>query len=372
MPTEQNSITPLLKKKQEKSLDAVKYRKKKILLIGPYPPPYGGVSVHILRFKNLLKDSFNFNYIDESGSIKKEYFNLRSLKIFTYIKAIANTEIIFVHSGNLLVRLFHVFMGKMFSKKTILVLHGFTSKPPKIVFHLLGLIYRSADLIIAVNSDIKSRLKLPAKKCVIKEAFIPPVIKDEPELPEDISNLLNKYKKQGITIICANAFRLEKYKNQDLYGLDLCIEVTKRLVEKKVPFIFIFVVSSIEQNSDLYYKSESLIKELNLNEHFFLINERLSFVKLMQESDIIVRPTNTDGDSLTIREALFLNKKILTSDVVERPAGVILFKNRDIDDLEIQLETLLSRKNDGVNSTKNYNQLNEELKKFYSDLIYEI
>ncbi len=365
-------IERILKKKSKISSDAVNPNKR-VLLIGPYPPPYGGVSVHILRFKNLLKDGFNFNIVDESSLKKNEYFNLRSLQIFTYLKAINNTDIIIIHSGNLFVRIFHVFMGKIFSRKTILVLHGFISKPPKIVFRFLGLLYRTADLIIAVNSDIKFRLKLPERKCIIKEAFIPPNIDQEPELPLNISNLLYKFKKQGIRIVCANAFRLETFQNQDLYGLDLCIEVTKRLVEKKVPFIFIFVVSTIEQNSELYFKNEALIKDLNLSEHFFLINEKLSFVKLMLESDVILRPTNTDGDSLTIREALYLNKKILTSDVVERPTGVKLFQNRNIDDLEIQLETLLSEKIDNtINCIKKENYINVELKKFYSDLINKI
>lgn len=360
----------MIKKKSKKSANADNYHKKRILLIGPYPPPYGGVSVHILRFKNLLKDKFDFSFIDESSLKKKEYFNLRSFNIYKYCKAVNNTEILFVHSGNLIVRIFHLFAGKIFSKKTILVLHGFTSKPPKIIFLFLGFIYRAADLVIAVNSDIKNRLKLPDRKCIIKEAFIPPIITDEPELPANITSLLCKHKKEGKIFVCANAFRLEIYENQDLYGLDLCIEVTKRLVEKKVPLIFIFVVSSIEQNDELYFKNQKLIKELNLNENFFLIHEKLSFVKLMQESDIIVRPTNTDGDSLTIREALFLNKEILTSDVTERPIGVKLFQNRNINDFEIQLEKLLYGKNvNSFNSTENYNYLNEELKDFYSNLI---
>jgi glycosyltransferase involved in cell wall biosynthesis len=361
-----------LQKKPKKSLVAIKNTKRKVLLIGPYPPPYGGVSVHILRFKNLLKESFSFNYIDESPLQKKEYFNLRTFKIRAYFKNIANSDVIFIHSGTFLLRVFHTFVGKLFSKKTILVLHGFTSKPPKIAFLILGQIYRSADLVIAVNADIKNRLNLPERKCVIKEAFIPPTLEDEPELPAEIVDLLAKYKKAGTPIVCANAFRLEKYENQDLYGLDLCIEVTKRLVEKKVPLIFIFIVSTIRQNTELYLKNEALIKELNLSKHFFLINEKLSFVKLMEESDVVVRPTNTDGDSLTIREALFLNKIVLTSDVVKRPAGVKLFKNRDFDDFEMQLEMLLTEKNNDSYTTEPRQDMNVELKKFYSGLIDEI
>lgn len=360
-------------KKHKNSSDAVISHKKKVLLIGPFPPPYGGVSVHILRFKNLLKDLYNFDYIDESRYPKQQYFNLRSLDLGAYFKTIAHSEIIFVHSGSLLLRMFHLLIGTIFKKKTILVLHGFTSKPPLIVFHFLGLIYKSANIIIAVNCDIKMRLKLPDKKCIIKDAFIPPNIDEEPELPTNISNLLIENNKRGISIVCANAFRLEKYQNQDLYGLDLCIEVTKRLVDKKIPLIFIFIVSSIEQNSELYFKYKALINELNLSEQFFLINDKLSFVKLMELSDIVVRPTNTDGDSLTVREALYLNKKILTSDVVERPTGVTLFKNRDIDDFETQLKMLLSEKNEKyVISDKRNNPINDELKRFYINLIEKI
>jgi len=259
----------------------------------------------------------------------------------------------------------------MYSKKIILVLHGFTSKPPKFIFYINGLIYRLATTIIVVNADIKRRLYLPEKKCITKEAFIPPFLTEETELPENILNLICKSKKDGKIIICSNAFRLKKYKNQDLYGLDMCIEVAKRLVNKEISFIFIFVVSSVVDKTESYYKMEALIKKLDLGDHFFLINEKLSFVKLMQLSDIVIRPTNTDGDSLTIREGLFLNKKVLASNVVERPEGVILFENRNLNDLEKKLEDLIVgnyKVNGNIYQDDNHN-LNNNFKKFYCDLI---
>lgn len=345
--------------------------KKKVLIIGPCPPPYGGVSVHILRLHNLLKKEFDFDFIDESPIKKNEYFNIRSLKLSIYLKKVYNSNILYVHSGNTLVRIFHLVIGRIFSKKIILALHGFTSAPPKFIFYIKGLTYRLANTIIVVNDDIKKRLHLPEKKCITKEAFIPPVLKEEPPLPENIVELLYKNKRDGKVIVCANAFRLEKYKNQDLYGLDMCIEATHRLLQKNLSFIFIFIVSSNDEKTDAYFKMERLIKELNLCNHFFLGNEKLSFVKLMQQSDIIVRPTNTDGDSLTIREGLFLNKKVLASDVVERPGGVLLFENRNVNDLETKLEGLIVNNQSMNNSStqEGINDRSENGRKFYFDLI---
>jgi glycosyltransferase involved in cell wall biosynthesis len=345
--------------------------KKKVLLVGPFPPPYGGVSVHILRFKNLLKEEFAFDFIDESPEKKNEIFNIRSLNIFRYLQKIGNADVVYIHSGSNLLRIYHLFVGRLLGKKIILVLHGFTSSPPKFVFYVKGLIYRLATTITVVNEDIKKRLYLPEKKCVTKEAFIPPLLKDEPPLPESIANLVCKSKDGGKVVICANAFRLEKYKDQDLYGLDMCIEVAKRLLTKDHSFIFIYIVSSIDDKADDYNKAQQLIRDLHLSNHFFLTNEKLSFVKLMQDSDIIVRPTNTDGDSLTIREGLFLNKKVLASDVVERPKGVVLFQSRNFDDLEMKLADLIRSKNIHAENTsqENSNKQNENFKKYYCDLI---
>lgn len=344
---------------------------KRILIIGPYPPPYGGVSIHIFRFYNLLKEEFSFDFIDESPNKKSDFFNIRGLNIVGYLKKIGNSDILYVHSGSNLIRILHLLVGRIYSKKIILVLHGFTSKPPKFIFYINGLIYRLATTIIVVNGDIRKRLYLSEKKSIIKEAFIPPFLIDELELPENILKLICQSKRNGKIIICSNAFRLKKYMNQDLYGLDMCIEVAKRLVNKEISFIFIFVVSSVAEKNETYLKMETLIKELNLEKHFFLINENLSFVKLMQQSDIVIRPTNTDGDSLTIREGLFLNKKVLASDVVQRPEGVILFENRNMNDLEKKLVELISSgdKVNGKMYQQDHENLHKTLKKFYCHLI---
>ena len=52
----------------------------KLLIIGPFPPPIGGVSIHLDRLYNYLTDFFEIRVIDESKIKKKKMFNLYSPK----------------------------------------------------------------------------------------------------------------------------------------------------------------------------------------------------------------------------------------------------------------------------------------------------
>lgn len=343
---------------------------KQILIIGPIAPPFGGVSIHLQRFIQLLDKKFIFDFVDESRELKKEYFNIRSFNFFTYIRKVKRSNVLYINSGKKTLRIFHLLNGKIFGKKIILIIHSCKPGTPKIINRLDGLFYRLANTIIAVSPEIKSKLSLPEKKTIIKDAFIPPNIDEEPELPPSIREIVIQNIKQGNKIICANSSNLDTYNGQDLYGLDQCIEVAKRLDIKNIPFFFIFVVSSIEKNADYFFKSIHQIKKLSLENKFLLTNEKLSFVKLMELSDVVVRPTNTDGDSLTVREAIFFNKLTLVSDIVKRPQGVVLFRTRDDDDFETKLINLLSQNTDTENYRKNYNSKPIiELNDFYLKII---
>lgn len=341
---------------------------KRILIIGPIAPPFGGVSIHLQRFVQLLHNQFIFDFIDESRELKKEYFNIRSFNFFIYIKKIKKSDVLYINSGKKILRIFHLLNGRIFGKRIILTIHSFKPGTPKIINLLNGLFYKLANTIIAVSPEIKIRLFLPEKKTIIKDAFIPPNIDEESELPHYIKDLILQNIEHGNKIICANASNLKTFNDQDLYGLDQCIDVAKRLVIKNIPFFLIFVVSSIEKNADYFYKSFNQIKELDLDNHFLLTNEKLSFVKLMQLGDVVLRPTNTDGDSLTVREAIFFNKLVLASDIVERPQGVFLFRTRDVDDFETKLINLLTQSTG--NHCKDYiSKPILELNNFYSKII---
>ncbi len=49
--------------------------------------------------------------------------------------------------------------------------------------------------------------------------------------------------------------------------------------------------------------------------------------------DVFVRPTRADGDALSVREALSLGRKVVASEVGQRPPGCLLFRAGDAADL---------------------------------------
>jgi glycosyltransferase involved in cell wall biosynthesis len=310
---------------------------RRILLIGPIPPPNGGVSIHLLRLSKLIENDFEIDFIDESRSIKNDVFNIRSFKLVQYFRKIKKSDLIYVHSGSNILRIFHLVIGCITSKKIILTIHSYPNKKKFFLRYIDEFFFKLASTIIIVNSEILGRISLPLEKCVVKPAFLPPVMETEPFLPEYVSSWISNRKNRGKLIICANAWQLKIFNNQDLYGLDMCIDVASKLVGNSIPISFVFNVSSLAVGENLYMKYQSIIKKLNLTDSFLLLNENLSFVRLIEQADIVLRPTNTDGDALTIREALYLNKTIIASDVVNRPSGTILFRSRDTNDLRIKI-----------------------------------
>ncbi len=344
-------------------------RRSNILITGPLPPPAGGISIHISRLKSLIKDDFNLDFIDESSIIKSEFYNIRSFNPVPYIKKMIAADLLYIHSGSNLLKKMHIVIGKLLRKKIIITIHGYKKKKRFPFRFIDSKIYTLADKIILVNPDMIEKISLPIDKCIVKHAFLPPSMSEEAVLPKLVIERIAKARLNNEIIICANASRLDTYNNEDLYGLDICLEVTSKLINKKKLICFIFNVSSLENGAERYYQAQELIERLSLEDSFLLLNENLSFVKLIEKSNIVLRPTNTDGDAITIRESIFLGKKVLASDIVSRPIGTFLFKSRDVDDLELQLNKL-------INNNKNLIKINTEsdtndCKSFYSTIINE-
>ena len=346
-------------------------KKKNILIAGPILPPAGGISIHIYRLEQLLKDEFVFSFIDEAATTKKNIFNLRSFNLFRYIKLVIASDLFFIHSGNKYFKKLHILTGKILRKKIMITLHGYGNERSAFFRKMDSIYFNVADKIILVNNQIAAKLDLNPTKCIVKHAFLPPAMENEIALPNNLLEKIKIAKQSNSTIICGNASRLNTFNNEDLYGLDMCIELSRKLKEINCPALFVFVVTSLDEGKERYDAAIQLIENLSLADHFILLNKEISFVNLIAESDIILRPTNTDGDALTIREGLFLGKSVVASDVVSRPAETILFKTRNHEDLFITIKKVIDENKYTKNQTTISSLINED-KKYYSNLFNEL
>lgn len=308
--------------------------RKKILLTGPAPQNIGGVSMHLRRLEAMMAPYADFDIIDE-GKVRHEgVFNLRSGNLFRYFSKINRSDIVHIHSGVPILRFGHIIAAKyIFRKPVFVTLHcnwKALGKWEKATIFFL----RLADKVIAVNSESYNALAAGRNKSglMLKEAFLPPDMEAEPELPAEITDFIDRKKDDGFRIAVSNAWRLVEHAGQDLYGLDMCIDAAASLRDNGLKYVFIFVVPDAVGSRQRLDEANERLRQLNLTDRVILVERNLSFVRLAEAADIVVRPTNTDGDALTVREALWLGKPVVASDVVARPEGTILFKTRDSND----------------------------------------
>ena len=327
-----------------------KNKKAKIAIIGPYPPPYGGISVHIKRMKNYLDKSLVEYVVYSEGRIPKKITNIKliaSYRKFVLQIPFLKSNVLHFHSINFKIRMllgWYKFLGK----KIILTIHGESLHDQLIRLNFMGhylllLSLKNLNKIICVNPRTKEELLdlgFNSKKIKVIPAFIPPN-SDETEVKQ-LPDFFHKIKHKHKFLITANAFRISFYKNQDLYGIDLSIELMKRLVDNGYKDIgFIFVIPDIGDYGYLE-KMQNLVKKYNLEDNFHFYTKPVAYPAVINMCDLFIRPTNTDGDALSIREAISLKRPAIASNICKRPEGTILFKNRNIEDLYIKTTDVIS------------------------------
>lgn len=320
---------------------------KKILIIGPYISNIGGVSVHISRLMSLLSGDFDFDFVDEGRHRYDGVYNIRSLNPFPYFKKIISADIVHIHSGISVLRLFHIMVCLLLRKKTIVTVHRDLNieKRKKLTRFFL----RKCSKVILVNQVSYQFVTQNYKgsNCIMLPAFLPPVMEKESALPEAVDEWISERVRRGGVVLASNASYLAINDGKDLYGLDMCIDAVDKLNSTgNARFYLVFVVADTSKNQQLLENYKSQIRSRNLQDHILIWEGGLSFIRLIQRSDVVLRTTNTDGDALSIREGLFLNRTVVASDVVSRPSGTIVFKTRDTDALVRAIgETLNAKQN---------------------------
>lgn len=353
--------------------------KKTIYMIGPLPPPIGGVSIHISRLVSILENSFNVNKIDTS---KKGLILILGILKLVFDSLKKSTQII-VHNHifNVYYNAFIVLTCKIFRIKYVQTIHSFRinkNELSSIKIRLILFIIKNADKIIVVSNKIKNDLIEFDREILFKTWVNPAFIPYEEKITQkskdeyldnlQIRGFLDSHK----ILICANAYKIVFYNNEDLYGIDLCIELMRKLkISKGYNIGFIFMLPQI---GDLNYFNtmKKRINEYGLDKDFIFINKVVQLVPLFEYVDIFLRPTNTDGDALSIREALFSGIPVISSDIVTRPFGTITFKNRDVLDLFDKVEGVLQNLEQEKKRVKQLKKIQNEFIEQYQFFYNEI
>lgn len=330
----------------------------KVAIIGSYPPPYGGISVHVQRMHHFLqKKSINHIIYTKIDTEKTDLIDIgKKKKWLLKYSLTAKENVLHFHSIDWRERVLIGMMG-FFGKKVILTIHGESlnnqiNQSSWLKKKILIWALKNIDNIIVVNPQIKSLLislevKSEMLECI--PAFIPPTVKDEElaEIPQEVWAFIDNH----TPVISANAFRISFYNNQDLYGIDMCIDLCANLKKHYPQIGFVFCLPDVG-DYEYFNKMKQKIKEKDLGNNFLFQTKACQLYPIIMKSNIFVRPTNTDGYGVSIAEAVSFDVPAVASDVCDRPEGTILFKNRDIDDFTSKVKSVIDNYEQHKNKLK--------------------
>lgn len=303
---------------------------------GLYPPPLGGVSIHIMRLIHQLnlyeyvllkdfkpKESYQYDYIEP----------VRNPLFAAFLLLFEKKRVIHVEQFSLLMFSAFLLLGRR--HHVGLTLHNqrsITIKNP-IKKHICRLFFKQCDFIIMNDEQFAKKFvsyyNVDADKIHILPAFLPPDESENKGLPAAVKDFRDKH---GF-LISANAYRLRKDNGVDVYGLDMLVNLVDRLRESNLDVGLLFL---LPERGDIQYYDEinRRINELNLTEHVLIV-EGLNDngFEYWAVSDLFVRPTITDMEGVSVKEALSSGIHVLASDVCVRPKECLLFNNRNENDL---------------------------------------
>lgn len=308
----------------------------KIGIIGPFPPPRGGVSVHAFRLAEALGDQgvvvkkFNSNYGSHNGGRFRG--KLTRLLWLWQFSVCAKLDVFHIHVSEWLDRAVIIFWARRRKVKTVVTFHSLRDEFDKMTFwqkQYVSYVLKNADHLIAVGDNEKNKL-LRRSNCEerlsVLHAYIPPK-RNNLEIPAQITDFIRHHE----FVISANGSNMGFYQGQDIYGLDMLVELCGRL-RSVINVGFIYCLTRLTDEEYLA-RIRSRIAELKIEDSFLIVLESIEFWPVLEKSHIFIRPTCTDSYGVSVAEALALGIPSVTSDVCKRPEGATLFRCRDIDDL---------------------------------------
>jgi glycosyltransferase involved in cell wall biosynthesis len=310
-----------------------------VALVGVYPPPYGGISVHIQRLLARCPESGILGVVFDSRRQGKKAARVFSLgHIGSWLRFLATRwDIVHAHTSGTgwKVPVTFFFLARMNRARFVLSYHSFRGSEQDFGFlgrRLMRVVFKSASHCIAINQEIKNKLVAmgarPERISVIP-AFLPPVVREEEVagIPREVDDFIAGH----TPVISANAYAIIKYRGQDLYGIDMCIDLCAAL-QKDYPRIGVVFCLPRVGDVPAFNELKRRVSESGAGDNFLFHTRPGQFYPVLMKSAIFVRPTNTDGDAVSLREALYLKVPSVASDASPRPAGTVLFRSRDIQD----------------------------------------
>jgi len=317
----------------------------KVLQIGPFPPPYGGVERNLIAIRTFLRQrQIPCGVINITRHRKAEVDDVYQPKgALALVKLLFTLryDIIHIHFGGMLnARLLSLYLlcTLVAGRRTVLTFHsgGYPSTPQGKAarpFSFAGFVFRRLDRLIAVNGEITDffkRLGVKADRIriIAPHAFV--AGEGLSALPDELAAFAAAHQP---LLVSVGGLEPE-------YDVPAQVELLGRL-RTRWPNAGLAVIGSGSLASDLRQQ----VATRAYASHVRLCGDvpHASTMRAIAEADVLLRTTLYDGDAISVREALHLGTPVIATENGMRPAGVVVVPVADADALQQAAERTLSQ-----------------------------
>lgn len=326
----------------------------RVVLVGRFPPPYGGVSVHVERLANrlaahgtevevwdLYRPLLGVRPRGLSEGVSREP---RVLGIHEVVLSRMRTRspVVHVHvsSGRwllLLMPFIKLFIRSV--KKSVLTVHGgaWVSRFNNLgKTHRLALIraLRNFDDVICVSYGQRQQLQhfLRARVHVIPAYLTPAITAGDPVIaPAHVQRL----KEQVDAVLLTSGYGDPNYE----------YEIVLRAAEMAARIDGIrlgLVIATYGRWVQPYWGK--VVKMAEASDIPVVLTYDLSpaeFIGVLRLARVYIRATRMDGDAVSIREAAWAGAQVLASDCCSRPDGTVVFPTGNVAALQASIASAL-------------------------------
>lgn len=324
----------------------------RVLQLGPYPPPHGGVQSNLVAIREYLRRHGHsapvINITRHRKPEADEVYYPESAAALTKLIFTLPYDILHLHLGgdltNRLLALCTVCCSVP-GKKKVLTFHsgGYPSSPQGKAANpgtKQGWVLRRFDRLIGVNQeivDVFHRFGVPPDRTRFIYPHALPGIPSEERLPDGLESFFETH-----SPVFAAVGLLEPE-----YDLPLQIRALQAL-RGQHPDAGLIIIGSGSLHQALEQSIASLPEPMHVLLYGDLAHQHT--IQVIRRCDVFLRTTLYDGDSVSVREALHLGTPVVASDNGMRPAGVTLFRIGDLASLLESVNRVLQAGRTGRNN----------------------
>jgi glycosyltransferase involved in cell wall biosynthesis len=299
-----------------------------VLLVGPYPPPFGGVSAHVARLAHAIaKHGMSVAVVNHFRTRETNDLIVADLarNPWRYWSVLRRLEprVLHYHHARWSTLVAAALAVRRSSGTSVVTIHGRELEPflesrlPGIA-RLTRWALTSFDVLIAVSAEIERSLRPLGRTVNVIPAFIP--ADDDRPLSPQANDFLD-----GGTNLLVSAYRLTvNRRGRLIYGLETAIQSFIALAPARPQLRLAIFLASAPRSRRERDRLSRLIEAVADDEVRWRIGvfHGEPLTPALCRATLYLRPTLTDGDAVSIREALAAGVTVLASDVVARPPGV--------------------------------------------------